>query len=364
MNPDDVFIGIDVSKARLDLVVRPTAEHLEHDNTPEGISLLGQRLQALEPNLIVCEASGGYERALVAALTDLELPIVVVNARQVRDFAKAIGQLAKTDALDAMVLARFAEAVRPEVRALPDANARAVEALVTRRRQVVEMIVMERNRLSSTAEAGVGSSIKAHIAFLETQRDGLDGELLALVERAPELRALDELLRSVPGVGPVLSVTLIAGLPELGCLSSRKLAALVGVAPLNRDSGTLHGKRGVWGGRAEVRAVLYMATFIPSYRDDGTNGGSAFQPGVEAGVRAVGGGWEGEEGGVGGVHEEALDDFERGGAGSATLGRGVLEGLTNNTTALAMGLPFAGVRFACSIFVFQRRAFNTSLETI
>jgi len=257
---DEVFIGVDVSKARLDVAVRPTGEVFSSDNTPEGVAALGARLVKLEPALIVLEPTGGYEKAPALALAELGLPVVVVNARQVRNFARATGRLAKTDRIDAIVLACFAQAVRPEIRSLPDASARTLEAVVARRRQMLEMMVMERNRLGNCAEAGVRSSIEAHLEFLEGQRDGLDGELLELVKREPAWRERDELLRSVPGVGPVLSTTLMAELPELGRLSSKRLASLVGVAPINRDSGTRRGHRSVWGGRAEVRGVLYMAT--------------------------------------------------------------------------------------------------------
>lgn len=259
MADNEVFIGVDVSKARLDIAVRPTGESLSGDNTAEGVAALAQRLKELGPSLVLCEATGGLERPLVVALVERGLPVVVINARQARDFAKATGKLAKTDSIDAMVLARFAEAVRPEVRPHPSSQARSLEALLARRRQVVEMLVAERNRLTGCTEPSVKAHLKAHIEFLEAQRTQLDGELLGAVEADPSWRDLDGLLRSVPGVGRVVSLTLLAELPELGQLSSKRLASLVGVAPINRDSGTFRGRRGVWGGRGSVRTILFMA---------------------------------------------------------------------------------------------------------
>lgn len=253
------FVGIDVSKARLDTAVRPTGESISSDNTPESIAALVTRLRELEPTLIVLEPTGGYETSLAIALANASLPLAIVNARQARDFAKATGRLAKTDRIDAMMLAQFAEAVRPEARALPDASARALESLLARRRQVVEMITAERNRLGTCADATVRADIGAHLEYLEGRRDRLDGELLEAINRDQAWRERDDLLRSVPGVGRVVALTLLANLPELGRLSGKKLAALTGLAPFSRDSGTLRGRRGVWGGRAEVRAALYMA---------------------------------------------------------------------------------------------------------
>ena len=255
----DVYVGIDVSKERLDIAVRPTGESWHVPNDEEGIDELVGRLRATGPSLVVLEASGGYERQVVAALVAVQLPVVVVNPRQAREFARATGKLAKTDSLDAQVLAHFAEAVRPEVRSVPDEQAQELSVILSRRRQVVGMLVAEKNRVQ-TAVSPVRERIEAHIAFLQAELSDLDGELERAIRNSPVWREQDRLLRSVPGVGPVLSRTLLAELPQLGTLSHKQLAALVGVAPLNRDSGKLRGKRSVWGGRGRIRAVLYMGT--------------------------------------------------------------------------------------------------------
>lgn len=260
------FIGIDVAKAQLEFACRPREETGTMANDESGVAALVARCQARTPTLIVCEATGGYEAALVAALATAGLPIVIANPRQVRDFAKATGQLAKTDALDARVLALFAERVRPAVRPLPDAAVEALEALLTRRRQLVEMLTAERNRLL-IARAPVRRDLQQHIRFLERRLREADDDLHTAVKASPAWRVKDDLLQSVPGVGPVVSLTLLAQLPELGRLSHKEIAALVGVAPLNRDSGTLRGKRLVYGGRAPVRAVLYMAALVASRRN-------------------------------------------------------------------------------------------------
>jgi transposase len=207
--------------------------------------------------LIVLEATGGFELAVTAALAAARQPVVVVNPRQVRDFAKATGQLAKTDVLDAAILAQFAEAVRPALRPVPEATTQAFGALLTRRRQLIEMRTAEQNRLGS-APRSVRQEIQAHLAWLEKRLGRLDDELGKGVRNSPIWREKDDLLRSTPGVGPVLARTLLASLPELGTLNRKQIAALIGVAPFNRDSGTLRGRRTVWGGRAQVRAALYM----------------------------------------------------------------------------------------------------------
>lgn len=212
--------------------------------------------------LIVCEATGGYESALVVALAAAQLPIVVVNPRQVRDFAKATGKLAKPDAIDAEILALFAERVRPEPRELKGEDLEEFEALLTRRRQVIEIITAERNRFGIARAVAVKKRIQKHLTWLERDLDTLDQNLDQAIQDTPLWRAKEDLLRSVPGVGPVLSRTLIAELPELGRRSHREIAALVGVAPLNRDSGTMRGKRMVWGGRAPVRATLFMGALV------------------------------------------------------------------------------------------------------
>ncbi len=255
-----VFVGIDVSRARLDIALRPGAPFsVLHDEA--GMAAAVEQLRTLNPTLIVVEATGGVEVPLTSALAAAGLPVVVVNPRQVRDFAKASGKLAKTDALDAQTLAQFAEVIRPTLRPLPDEHARALAALLTRRRQLVEMLTAEKNRLT-TAPSSIRKSLRAHIAWLERELAHTDTGLAETIRQSPVWREKDELLRSVPGVGPVLTSTLLANLPELGTLTNKQIAALVGVAPLNRDSGTLRGKRTVWGGRAQVRAVLYMSAIV------------------------------------------------------------------------------------------------------
>jgi transposase len=252
-------IGIDVAKATLEVWSEPDGMSWTVANDSVGIGELVGRLRERAVARIVVEATGGYEYAVVAALSLAGHPVAVVNPRQVRDFAKAIGRLAKTDRLDAQVLARFGAAIRPEPRALPSAAVRELDAVVTRRRQVLEMLQAERNR-HQLARGKVARQIQQHIAWLERQLGGLDDELKRLIEASPVWRAKENLLRSVPGIGPVTTATLLAELPELGTLSGRQIAALVGVAPFARDSGTLHGTRTIWGGRASVRCVLYMAT--------------------------------------------------------------------------------------------------------
>ena len=257
------FVGIDVLKAQLDVAVRPTGKRwtLPYDQT--GIEGLIPQIVDLEPALVLLEATGGLELPLVAALAAAALPVVVVNPRQVRDFAKATGTLAKTDTLDAGVLAHFADAVRPEVRPLKDAETQVLNSLTARRRQVMTMLVSEKNRLGAAIGA-VSPRIEAHIAWLEQELSDLDKGLRQTLRRSPVWREKDDLLRTVPGVGEQISLTLLANLPELGTLNRRQIAALVGVAPYNRDSGALRGKRAVWGGRSRVRAVLYMGALVAS----------------------------------------------------------------------------------------------------
>jgi transposase len=253
-----VFVGVDVAKAHLDVAVRPTDATWRVANDAPGIAALVERLQELAPGVVVLEATGGFEAPVAAALAAAGVPVAVVNPRQVRDFARATG-LAKTDALDAAVLARFAEAIRPTPRPLPDAAQAELGALVTRRRQLVGMLTAERNRLGGAPER-VRPYLHEHVAWLERALAALDRELVAVVRANSRWREQVRLLRSVPGVGPVLATTLLAELPELGQLGRHAVAALVGVAPLNRDSGTSRGRRTVWGGGAHVRTVLYMAT--------------------------------------------------------------------------------------------------------
>jgi transposase len=261
-----VFIGIDVSKAQLDIFVRPLASRESVGNEAAGIKTLVERARKLKPALIVLEATGGVERAVTRALASAELPVVVVNPRQVRDFAKATGQLAKTDRIDAEVLARFGEAVRPALRPLPDAVTVELRALTTRRRQITEMIVAERNRLAMASKA-VTKRIDAHIRWLQSELEQVDKDLDRTIRHSPIWKHNEDLLRSVPGIGPITSRVLLAELPELGKLNRKQISALVGVAPLNRDSGTLKGRRCIWGGRASVRAALYMAAWVAARRN-------------------------------------------------------------------------------------------------
>ncbi len=261
MNTGARYVGIDVAKAYLDIAVRPSGEVWQVSYDTQGVTNLLAQLAELTPTLVVLEATGGLEAVLVGELADAQLPVVVVNPRQVRDFAKALGKWAKTDALDAQVLAHFGEATKPEIRPLPDASTQELQALLARRRQVVEMITAEKNRYR-TATQRLRPQIQEHIRWLEKQLKELDQDLSELLSSSPVWRTKEKLLGSVPGVGPVLTVTLLANLPELGRLDRREIAALVGVAPFNRDSGTLRGKRTVWGGRSLVRATLYMATLV------------------------------------------------------------------------------------------------------
>lgn len=253
------FIGIDVAKATLDVAVRPSGEQWQVPNTEAGIVALVEQVTPRTPTLIVLEATGRYEALAVAGLCAAGLSVAVINPRQARDFAKATGRLAKTDTVDAGMLAHFGEALHPEPRPLPDATTELLRSLLTRRRQVVEMLTAEKNRLP-LAPGSIRSDITEHIAWLEQRRDSLDRELRTQVRQSSAWREQEQLLRGITGIGPVASLTLLAELPELGILTGKEVAALVGVAPLANDSGTRHGTRCIWGGRARVREVLYMAT--------------------------------------------------------------------------------------------------------
>lgn len=263
MAQESIFAGIDVAKERLDLALRPSGTVRTVAYDAAGISGLVSELQSLEPSAVVLESTGGLELPLASALAAASLPVVVVNPRQVRDFAKATGRLAKTDALDAQIIAHFAEAVRPAIRPLPDSDTQELHSLNARRTQVVEMLVAEKNRLGRAGQA-VRPRIRAHVEWLEQELKDLDRGLRDMLRRSPVWREQDDLLRSVPGVGPQLSVTLLADLPELGALGRRQIAALAGVAPMNRDSGTMRGRRTVSGGRGRVRTVLYMGALVAS----------------------------------------------------------------------------------------------------
>jgi transposase len=266
MNPAQAYVGIDVAKERLDVAQRPTGEVWSVSNDPPAIGELVERLRRLQPTSVVLEATGGLETHLVAALVAAHLPVAVVNPRQVREFARATGRLAKTDTIDAQVLAQFAEAVRPSARPLPGEATRELSALVTRRRQLMEMLTAERNRLRTTSKR-VRQNLESHIRWLECCLSDLDDELDRSVRSTPAWRERDEILRSSPGVGPVTSATLLADLPELGRLDRKEIASLVGVAPFNCDSGRFRGRRRVWGGRSQVRAALYMAALVASRRN-------------------------------------------------------------------------------------------------
>ena len=259
MAGEPTYVGIDVSKAQVDVAVRPTGQRWVVSYDDSGVEELVSQMANLGPVMVLLEATGGLELPLVAALAAAALPVVVVNPRQTRQFARATGTLAKTDSLDAAVLAHFADAVRPPVRPLKDEETQVLNSLLARRNQVMTMLVSEKNRLG-TAISAVRPRIEAHIAWLEQELSDSGQDLRETLRRSPVWREKDDLLRTVPGVGEQFSLTLLAHLPELGTLNRREIAALVGVAPFNRDSGTFRGKRAVWGGRSRVRGALYMGT--------------------------------------------------------------------------------------------------------
>ena len=260
MTKSVTWVGIDVSKGRLDLAAAPSGDRLSvaADELQRLVSWVGKR----RPQLIVLEATGGYEREATAALAAKGWAVAVVNPRQVRDFARATGKLAKTDAIDAGVLASFAEAVRPEPRRLRDAETQALRDLVVRRRQLLDMRKAEKNRLETALSGAVKSGVERHLAWLDSEIAQADDDLDRAIRESPSWRADEDLLTSMPGVGPILARTILAELPELGQLNRRQIAALVGVAPFNRDSGKMRGTRTTWGGRRSVRQVLYMATLV------------------------------------------------------------------------------------------------------
>jgi transposase len=254
-----MFVGVDVSKAYLDVFIRPTSERMRIGNDEAGIAHLIAHLRSARPMLVVLEPTGGLQSPVVAALVVAEIPVAVVNPRQIREFGRSTGKLAKTDALDAALLAHFAEAIRPEPRPLVDEETQALDALVTRRRQLVGMITAETNRLAAARVETVRADIKTTINWLRRRLGDINKELDRAIRSSPVWREQDDLLKSAPGVGRIVSGTLLGELPELGRLNRKQIAALVGVGPLNRDSGTLVGRRVTWGGRASVRSALYMA---------------------------------------------------------------------------------------------------------
>ena len=257
---DRMSVGIDVSKAALVIAVQPSGESWTSETTPAAIETVVARLRALAPTIVVVEATGGYERALVAACAAAGLPVAVVNPRQVRAFAQALGRTAKTDAVDAGVLAEFGARVQPAARAITDPETHALAALVTRRRQLLEMLGMEQRRLEHAPPTGrITRDLRNHIRWLERRIDDVDDEIGTAIQASPIWRVQEDLLRSVPGIGPTTAWTLLAELPELGRLDRRAIAALVGVAPFNCDSGQHRGQRHIWGGRASVRTSVYMA---------------------------------------------------------------------------------------------------------
>jgi transposase len=260
------FVGIDVSKAHLDVAARPGGTSFRVANDPAGLAALVERVRPLGPALIVLEATGGYELPAVAALQAAGLAVAAVNPRQARDFAKGTGRLAKTDRIDAEALAHFAEAVRPEPRPAAEPERRSLDALMSRRGQLIEMRVMESNRLAACADAAVRAGIERHIAWLDGELADADRRLDEAVRASPAWRERDELLRSIPGIGPVVSRTLLASLPELGAAGGGRLSALAGLAPYAHDSGTLRGGRHIRGGRAEVRRALYLAALSAARR--------------------------------------------------------------------------------------------------
>jgi transposase len=256
------FIGVDIAKTSFEFVAHGDDRHFSLSNDEAGIQQAIRQIKQFSPELIVLEATGGFELPLVAALSMANLPVVVINPRQVRNFAKATGHLAKTDAIDAVVLAHYAAVVKPAVRAIPDAEMTLLKEIVSRRQQLVGILVAERNRLGTAHNHVVKEGIQSHIDWLKKELDDTDDELRRQIEGSPVWQAKDDLLQTVPGIGPITSATLLANLPELGTLNRHQIASLAGVAPFNRDSGIMRGKRSVWGGRARVKTAIYMATIV------------------------------------------------------------------------------------------------------
>jgi len=257
-----MFAGIDVSKSKLDVHLRPSGESFAVARDGEGLAALVEKLSGLTPSLIVLEATGGFETIVASALAAAQLPLAVVNPRQVRDFARAAGRLAKTDAIDAAIIARFAEVMQPEPRPLADEQAQLLGELVARRRQLIDMMTAERNRRRQLSSPRLVKALDHHLALLQQQLSELETDIGDAIRSTPAWREKDDLLRSVPGIGPKIALTLIAELPELGTLDRRKIASLAGVAPFNRDSGAFRGRRMIAGGRPAVRAALFMSVLV------------------------------------------------------------------------------------------------------
>ncbi len=253
------YVGIDISKSQLDVAVSPEGKAWNVANSADGVRELVGDVKKLKPELVVMEATGGLEMPLAGAFSEAGVLVAVINPRQVRDFARATGKLAKTDRIDAQMIAHFAQAIRPKPRPLPDQKTQQISAIMTRRRQMIQMLTAEKNRLRSASSA-VSARISAHIDWLKEELKDIDDELSQAIKESPIYRDKDETLRGVKGIGPVTSITLIADLPELGIANRKEISALVGVAPFNRDSGAFRGRRSIWGGRAHVRSTLYMAT--------------------------------------------------------------------------------------------------------
>jgi len=261
MSEPDLFVGIDVSKDQVDVAVGSADPVRSFSNDESGRANLVKLLQTRNASLIVLEATGGFELPVAAALATAHLPVAIVNPRQVREFARATGELAKTDRIDARIIALFAERIRPEARSLPDEKTRLLDALLTRRRQLIDMITAERNRLGF-APKSLHPGLHKHIRWLQRELEGVDRDLDKSIQASPLWRARDDLLQSVPSVGPVTSRTMIGAVPELGTLNRRAIAKLIGLAPFAHDSGRFRGKRRIRGGRADVRKVLYMSTLV------------------------------------------------------------------------------------------------------
>jgi transposase len=261
MESEQIYAGIDISKEKLDLSLYPEDSGQTFSYDEKGVMDITEYLSKVRPAIVVLEATGGYETVVAAALSAAGIAVALTNPRQIRDFAKATGRLAKTDSIDARVIAHFAAAVKPSPKPVSDDQAREFKEMLMRRRQIIEMITAEKNRLGK-ARSSVKKRIEAHLQWLQRELDDINQQLSETVKNSPIWRKKNDMLRSIPGVGPVLSLTLLADLPELGKLNRRQISALVGVAPLNRDSGLWRGKRTVWGGRSKVRAALYMSTLV------------------------------------------------------------------------------------------------------